>query len=296
MSHLYHNSDPVTLLYQDEEDLDMPPTTMNLSDNQKDTLAGGDVNLSSHDRVKEPSPYDAVGGQGSLMGTKLRGPESDHDDCQSEGIINTNTNRSCAKNKDLTILCVNNADNANSSNSLIPVPTASVTSRPSINRRVSVAAPAAAAPPNPTARRQSLAVFTRRASRNRSSHDVFHGPTYRMEPREGEKFDYLMARNIMDHTMSKDLNKYVYNINTCADKACQLSEKILQKVKVSHHRMSPTSRYKFVCHVTLIQLRGQSVQVSDRCLWDVHTDNQATCTVRLKNFVCVATLYGIYME
>uniref|UniRef100_A0A2C9LLJ7 Uncharacterized protein n=1 Tax=Biomphalaria glabrata TaxID=6526 RepID=A0A2C9LLJ7_BIOGL len=55
-------------------------------------------------------------------------------------------------------------------------------------------------------------------------------------------------------------------------------------------------RYRFVCHVTLVQLRRQGIIISDRSLWNTAVDNYAVCLFKNRTAVCVVTLHGIYME
>ena len=53
-------------------------------------------------------------------------------------------------------------------------------------------------------------------------------------------------------------------------------------------------RYKYVCHITCVQLRGQGVQVADRQLMDSELDHCVCITKQCHNYVVIVMLHALF--
>lgn len=70
-----------------------------------------------------------------------------------------------------------------------------------------------------------------------------------------------------------------------------LSNRILQEIK-----MLGMVRYRFVCTVTIGELKGQTVRIASRCVWDNENDNFVTESFYNNSLFAVGTVFGIYYE
>ena len=53
-------------------------------------------------------------------------------------------------------------------------------------------------------------------------------------------------------------------------------------------------KYKVFVHVVIGEIKGQGLQMSQRCFWDNETDNFVSENIKNETLFAVATAYGIY--
>lgn len=112
--------------------------------------------------------------------------------------------------------------------------------------------------------------------------------TYKMSPDKTmneSKLRQIIKRNL------QVLENEAYDPKCCRDLSKSVSNGILQELK-----MLGIARYKFVCTVTIGQLRGQTLRVASRCIWDQEFDSFVSESFKNKTLFAVATVYGVYHE
>lgn len=129
--------------------------------------------------------------------------------------------------------------------------------------------------------------------RNPSIHPVakpqrIYENTYKTEP--DQRFEVETVRSIIQQTLST-LENLKYDSKRCAEHSKTLSNLIRNRVKQLKY-----ARYKFVCSVTIGELREQGLHVVSRCVWDPEKDNFATATYENSTLLAVGTVHAIYMD
>ncbi|XP_031558813.1 tctex1 domain-containing protein 1-B-like [Actinia tenebrosa] len=112
--------------------------------------------------------------------------------------------------------------------------------------------------------------------------------TYKMYP--DKTVNETKVRQIIKRNLQV-LENETYDPKCCRDLSKSLSNGILRELK-----MLGIARYKFVCTVTIGQLRGQTLRVASRCIWDHELDSFVSESLKNKTLFAVATVYGIYQE
>ena len=108
--------------------------------------------------------------------------------------------------------------------------------------------------------------------------------TYRMEPQK--KFKPYLAEKEIEKIFDKNLNddlKYddIENIKS-------LSQKISSEIKESVKNLD-IPRYKIVVQTFIGQIKGQSLQIGSRFLWNANTDNYVS--KQWKNVNCCSLFF-----
>ena len=116
--------------------------------------------------------------------------------------------------------------------------------------------------------------------------------TYRMSPKADEKFNASSVRHIMVSVMESYLEGENYDKFLTTNLTKNLADVIKERMK----DLGFSSRYKYVCLVTMGERREQGLAISSRCIWNTDTDNFATATLNKGNLYAVATLYALYYE
>ncbi|KAK3729123.1 hypothetical protein RRG08_005495 [Elysia crispata] len=116
--------------------------------------------------------------------------------------------------------------------------------------------------------------------------------TFRLEPKPGQAFVWFKARRPIVSVVDQLLDEFVYNQKSAPAVTRKLCEVIMKMIK--KHFDWP--RYKFVCNVTLVQLRQQGIMIADRALWNTAVDNVASYAYKNKFVVCVVTFHALYCE
>ncbi|CAL1537294.1 unnamed protein product [Lymnaea stagnalis] len=116
--------------------------------------------------------------------------------------------------------------------------------------------------------------------------------TYRMEPKLGQHFVWWKVRNAIVKLMNPVFESFKYDAKTAATMCKLMASKCMSVVK----RRFDCPRHRYVCNVTLVQLRQQGIMIGDRSLWNTAYDNYAVCVFKNRTAVCVITLHGLYLE
>ncbi|KAH9520214.1 hypothetical protein Btru_060290 [Bulinus truncatus] len=116
--------------------------------------------------------------------------------------------------------------------------------------------------------------------------------TYRMEPKLNQFFIWWKVRNAINKLLSPVFDNFRYDVKIASTLCKTISSKCVNLIK----RRFDYPRYRFVCHVTLVELRQQGIIISDRSLWNTAVDNYAVCVFKTRSAVCVVTFHGIYLE
>lgn len=141
------------------------------------------------------------------------------------------------------------------------------------------------------AKRPSL-VPSNRTSESLTKREIRLENTYRMGPKEGEKFQVAEVSQIAHAVLQYHLQSLEYDSSRAGWLVRNMSEELKDRLK----KQLKSPRYKYVCHVSLAENSGQGIQAASRCVWDTKTDNSATVSIKTKTMIAIATVYGIYLE
>ena len=118
-----------------------------------------------------------------------------------------------------------------------------------------------------------------------------HMPTYRMEPREHERFYPAKVKNIIENVIKAKLEGMEFD----QVKHKQWAEAIVVEIKDQTKQLSIPS-YKIIVQCVIGQVLGQGVRVASKCLWDQDNDNYASYTYENASLFCTGIVFGIYYE
>ncbi|XP_020903061.1 tctex1 domain-containing protein 1 [Exaiptasia diaphana] len=113
--------------------------------------------------------------------------------------------------------------------------------------------------------------------------------TYKMSP--DVTLNIAKIQEIVKRNLQVSLEFEKYDCKRSRDISKVLSNGILQEVK-----MLGMARYRFVCTVTIGELKGQTVRIASRCVWDIENDNFVTESFYNNSLFAVGTVFGIYYE
>ena len=118
-----------------------------------------------------------------------------------------------------------------------------------------------------------------------------HMPTYRMEPREHERFYPAKVRTIIENVIKAKLDGHEFD----QQKHKQWAEAIVVEIKEQTKQLSIPS-YKIIVQCVIGQVMGQGVRVASKCLWDHENDNYASYFYENASLFCTGIVFGIYYE
>lgn len=84
---------------------------------------------------------------------------------------------------------------------------------------------------------------------------------------------------------------FEYNADDAADMGTDVCTEIQDRVKELGYK-----RYKIITQVTLGEIKGQTMRIGSRCLWDLKTDNSASEVLQNNKYFCCAMVFGLYYE
>mmetsp|Transcript_14878 Transcript_14878/g.20991 ORF Transcript_14878/g.20991 Transcript_14878/m.20991 type:complete len:133 (+) Transcript_14878:34-432(+) len=116
-------------------------------------------------------------------------------------------------------------------------------------------------------------------------------PTFRMKPRDDEKFIPQEVEKVIKAVMDEKLAKAKYDDNKCKAMAMDLCSEIKAKVQELN-----IPRYKLVLQSVIGEVKGQGAYIASRCLWDTETDNYASYSCKNSSLFCVLMVFGLYLE
>ena len=115
--------------------------------------------------------------------------------------------------------------------------------------------------------------------------------TYRLEPKEMDRFYPSKVRDLIKEIITKHLKDKEYEHAMAKTQA----EKIVDEIKSATKNLSIPS-YKIVVQAVIGQVQGQGVRVASKCLWDDQNDNYASYTFTNPSLFCTAIVFGFYYE
>ncbi|CAD5122369.1 unnamed protein product [Dimorphilus gyrociliatus] len=115
--------------------------------------------------------------------------------------------------------------------------------------------------------------------------------TYRLEPKNGEKFSSGEVSRVIAEVLENYLSGETYEETMCGKLAKNIAEILKERVKSMKF-----PRYKFVSEVTITQNGRQSMQTASRCLSNQQTDSYATASYKNSSLSAYAAVYGFYFE
>ena len=118
-----------------------------------------------------------------------------------------------------------------------------------------------------------------------------HLPTYRLEPREHERFYPAKVKAIIEQVIKSKLENQEFDIT----KHKLWAENIVVEIKDLTKQLSIPS-YKIVVQCVIGQVMGQGVRVASKCLWDEANDNYSSWTYENASLFCTGIVFGIYYE
>ena len=136
---------------------------------------------------------------------------------------------------------------------------------------------------------QGVTAMVRLKSGNRSKQSL--EPTYKLSPDPEKKFNPEAAEKRMQAVMNRYLETYEYSHVTAPTLAKRLSSLLNDNMK-----LMDCPRYKFVTNVLIMQNKKLTINFASRCVWDTQTDSFASCEIKGRTFVAVATVHGIYLD
>ncbi|KAL0221938.1 hypothetical protein RCL1_001792 [Eukaryota sp. TZLM3-RCL] len=122
---------------------------------------------------------------------------------------------------------------------------------------------------------------------NLASHG--HENTYQLGPEK--VVEVALARAILKDEVEALCNNQTYSPSWAESTTTQL-------VRILHKKVLPIipSRYKFVVHAVIGEVKDQTMRIASRWLWDHTTDNFASYTFKNSSLYCAASAHFLYHE
>ena len=112
--------------------------------------------------------------------------------------------------------------------------------------------------------------------------------TYKMKPEK--RFSTEEVRSIIvQHLQS--LESQTYEAKRCRELAKGMSNSIMSDLKQLGY-----ARFKFVCSVTIGQVKGQDVRIASRSIWDTDCDTFVSESYHNDSVFAVCVVFGVYQE
>ena len=115
--------------------------------------------------------------------------------------------------------------------------------------------------------------------------------TYQLEPEDDKVFIPRKAEIVIQETFDSRLLHVKYDPVRSKILAKDLATIINKKIKDLE-----LPRYKTVSSVTIVENRGQGLEIATRCIWNTNTDNYATYTYTNKSLIAIGHVHAVYYE
>ena len=115
--------------------------------------------------------------------------------------------------------------------------------------------------------------------------------TYKMAPTDEKMFASGRVTAVMRNVLASYLGDCQYEPHKCSRLSRDLSSLIKSQI-----REMDFERYKIVCTLSIVENKGQDMEITSGFVWNTKTDNYATATYKNKDIFAVATVYGLYMD
>ena len=114
------------------------------------------------------------------------------------------------------------------------------------------------------------------------------GNSYKMAP--DKRIQAEVVREIIQSHLSRT-ERLEYDAKRSREQSKALADGIMRELKALG-----LPRFRFICTVTIGQVKGQSVRMASRCVWDTEHDNFVSESFRNESIFAVGTVYGVYKE
>merc|ERR1711977_804176 len=116
--------------------------------------------------------------------------------------------------------------------------------------------------------------------------------TYQLAPHADEKFDPVQVKEVISEVFNKKFGDgFEYNADDAADMGTDICTEIQDRCKELNYK-----RYKLITQVHVGEIKGQTMRIGTRCLWDLKTDNCASEVLQNNKYFCCAMVFGLYYE
>merc|ERR1712054_646212 len=116
--------------------------------------------------------------------------------------------------------------------------------------------------------------------------------TYQLAPRDEEKFEPGKVKECIAEVFKKKFGEgFTYNAEDAAEMGTEVCTEIQDRIKELGYK-----RYKLITQVTIGEMKGQTMRIGSRCLWDTQNDNCASEVLQNNQYFCCAMVFGLYYE
>ena len=112
--------------------------------------------------------------------------------------------------------------------------------------------------------------------------------TYKLQPDETLRVTEVRSI-ILQHLQALESQKY--EVKLCRELAKSMSDSIMSDLKQLGY-----SRFKFICTVTIGQMRGQDVRIASRSVWNTESDTFVSESFKNGSLFAVGMVFGVYKE
>eukprot|EP00826_Nyctotherus_ovalis_P063813 TRINITY_DN9359_c0_g1_i24.p3 TRINITY_DN9359_c0_g1~~TRINITY_DN9359_c0_g1_i24.p3 ORF type:complete len:127 (-),score=50.33 TRINITY_DN9359_c0_g1_i24:93-473(-) len=124
--------------------------------------------------------------------------------------------------------------------------------------------------------------------------------TYRLEPKESERFYPSRIREIIkretDQIMQKEKDfAEKYSDEEAKRIATEISDQVRNVLK-STNETALIPRHKVIVQSVVGEKAGQGLKITSKSLWHSEYDNSATYTYETDNRFCTVMVFGYYCE
>ncbi|GFR95230.1 Tctex1 domain-containing protein 1 [Elysia marginata] len=115
--------------------------------------------------------------------------------------------------------------------------------------------------------------------------------TYKLGPDEGKAFKPDKVKAIIETVLNSFLKSFRYTPEGSRRMCLAISKDVKSRVK-----MLDFQRYKLVCNVMIMQNKGQSSQISSRCLGNADLDGFASASITTPQIIALVTVHAAYFD
>ena len=121
--------------------------------------------------------------------------------------------------------------------------------------------------------------------------------TYQLKPDYSRKFNQKRATEIIRKELNEKLEGHNYEslVEWRDEQSNNFTDWFANQVQGSIVKSkSFDEKYKFACHVQLIQNCGAACKVKAACFWDGDTDGKAEVSFKTDSFVILVSVFAFY--
>ena len=122
--------------------------------------------------------------------------------------------------------------------------------------------------------------------------------TYQLKPSTSEKFKPEIVRNLVNNLLNEELQGQTYMslLNMNDEDGNSFTDCLAEKIKNEVLNLGRfDQRYKYVCHVELVQNSGANCKILAQALWDADNDGKAEVVYKTETFAVAASVFAFYL-